>query len=317
MAAQLRNGLRRCAGVAVSVLPFGLTRRLSASAILFPYYHIVADESVPHFEYCGGCPTPARFTSDLEFLLKHFKPLDLRELIASLKEQRELPGRRFLLSFDDGYREMYEIVRPILLAKGVPAAFFVNSVSIDNKTLVFYNALSLAMSRLGLAKVNRHLAFARRGELEAQCRREGIDLTGYLESRKPYLTSDQIATMIGEGFTFGGHGVDHTPLAELPFEVQMAQVRGSLQFLRPLGVKYSAFAFPGGDRGITSRLFRALSAEVDVSFGTAGGTPDPVRTHFQRTCLEADGSTAQKLVSERLALESYRRLWGTNLVRRE
>ena len=45
----------------------------------------------------------------------------------------KLDRRCLHLTFDDGFRELHDVVAPILLRKGIPATFFVNSAFIDNK----------------------------------------------------------------------------------------------------------------------------------------------------------------------------------------
>ena len=311
-----RPWLRAIGASVVGAMPFDLARRLSHTRILQPYYHLVSDDCVPHFQYCGWFPGVDRFKRDLDYLLRHFKPMDLRDFIVSLRSDKKPADNRFLLSFDDGYREMYEIVRPILLEKGVPATFFVNSASVDNKQLIFYNAVSVAKSRLGVNRLPIEMPFKRQAELAIFCRQEGVDLSSYLQETRPYLSSTQIATMIRDGFTFGGHSVDHAPFVELSHTEQLEQVKSSVEFLRPLGVNYSAFAFPGSDRGSTNALFRELTTELDVSFGTSSGRRDPIRNHFQRTSFETKSGSAAQIVGERWAVEGFRRVMGRNTVMR-
>jgi hypothetical protein len=59
-----------------------------------------------------------------------------------------LPDGAFMLSFDDGFREMHDIVAPILREKGVPAVFFLNSGFIDNRRLCYLQKASVLADRL-------------------------------------------------------------------------------------------------------------------------------------------------------------------------
>lgn len=51
-----------------------------------------------------------------------------------------------LLTFDDGFRECFDVIRPILLRQRATAVFFVPSEFVDNRTLLFENAVSLCMA---------------------------------------------------------------------------------------------------------------------------------------------------------------------------
>src|SRR5205814_9799266 len=54
----------------------------------------------------------------------------------------------FHLTFDDGFREMYDIVAPILERAGAPATFFLNTAFLDGGGLAHHNALSVLLDRL-------------------------------------------------------------------------------------------------------------------------------------------------------------------------
>jgi hypothetical protein len=85
------------------------------AGVLFPAGHIVSESAPPHVRHLLTVPTIRKFRSDLDFLCQRYKPLQLAEL----NELRRLPHtkaspRTFLLSFDDGLREVYEIIAPTL-----------------------------------------------------------------------------------------------------------------------------------------------------------------------------------------------------------
>src|SRR5215472_8978138 len=108
------------------------------SGVLFPYGHIVSDVIPLHVRHLHPVLSIAKFKSDLDFLCQRYRPLQLSELerIQGLRNCKE-PARYFLLSFDDGLREGYEIIAPILRNKGVPAIFFLNSATLDNRQLMW------------------------------------------------------------------------------------------------------------------------------------------------------------------------------------
>jgi peptidoglycan/xylan/chitin deacetylase (PgdA/CDA1 family) len=308
----------------ISSLPFGMQRKLSKAKVFFPYYHLVSDERVPHCVHCCSYPNIKKFLSDLDFFLKYFEPITLRQLLGYLRNEENLPTHPLLLSFDDGYRELYDIVFPILRRKGVPAAFFVNTRSLDNKDLIFDNKLSLLKEHL--IKANRlttterqlcQLDYSKAQQLEELCIKESLDTESYLRTVRPYLTSAQLGEMNQLGVEIGSHSIDHPPFASLSLAEQVRQTFESLEFLKQrFSLDYSAFAFPGTDSGVSAEFFSTISSRVDVSFGTASGKTDPVPTHFQRISFEYSRDPAELVLAERYGVELVRRLTGRNVVKR-
>jgi len=310
----------------LSKLPFSLQRSLSRGAILLPYYHLVSEARTPHFSpFWEHYPSPRKFRQDLDFFLKHFRAIGLEELIAHRRHGAKLPKDPFLLSFDDGYREVAEVAAPILLEKGVPATIFLNTSSLDNKKMIFYNQLGLLKGRLlssgrpreEVSEIIWSIDFFQREKLDRLCEEAGIDAGAYLRRESPYLTSDQVSYLIKKGFTIGSHSMDHPPYARLGVDEQVRQTLESLRELKErFNVRYSAFAFPGSDDGVPMEFFRRIEGHVDVSFGTTAGALDNIPGHWQRTSFEYSREPAERVLAERYGVELLKRITGRALKER-
>lgn len=309
-------------GSAVAAVPFEVQRRATRAKLFLPFYHVVSDAPVPHFSHnVAHYPGVRAFEQDLDFFLQRFEPIDLHALIAHLHEGSALPRRAMLLSFDDGYREAYEVVMPVLLRKGVPATFFVNTSSLDNRRLLFSNKRSALLELLkqkGLsdspefAHVPR-LRFFEESQLDRVCANLGFDSLAYLAEHRPYLTSIQLKELVQHGFTIGSHSADHPPYHLLGIEDQVRQTLDSLDALKTaFAITYSAFAFPGGDDGVSAEFFRRIRGLVSVSFGTSAGFEDGIANHLQRTGFESSGAPASRVLAERYAVELIRRVTRRN-----
>ncbi len=69
---------------------------------------------------------PERFRAQLDYLARAgYHPVTLTDLYLYLTEGYPLPERPVILTFDDGYRDAYEVVFPTLLEYGFTATFFV------------------------------------------------------------------------------------------------------------------------------------------------------------------------------------------------
>lgn len=70
---------------------------------------------------------PVRFRQDMEYLSERYEVVDLSAAVASPK-----PEKKIALTFDDGYRDFYEHVRPILHEFDIPATVFVISETLSD-----------------------------------------------------------------------------------------------------------------------------------------------------------------------------------------
>jgi len=51
-------------------------KKIANHSFVAPFYHVVSDEPLPHVEQLYNIKTIQQFKDDLDFLLKHFKPID-------------------------------------------------------------------------------------------------------------------------------------------------------------------------------------------------------------------------------------------------
>jgi peptidoglycan/xylan/chitin deacetylase (PgdA/CDA1 family) len=313
---------------AAACLPVSWWHRLSGRPLILPYYHMVSDEPLPHVRPLYSYKTISQFKQDLEFFLKHFNAITLDDLLKNLRAGTPLPRSSFLLSFDDGFREMSEIVAPILKAKGVSAMFFVNSAFVDNRELCFHQKIALLIEHLAskpsatleeklkqllnekgitsdttvlMLKSIRYANRAVADEAAALC---GLQFDLFLKQQKPYLTSGQICELLRNGFTIGGHSVDHPFYGDLTLEEQLNQTRQSMKFLQDkFAVKQRAFAFPHSDTGVSQAFFERSYADetMEISFGTGGLLRDSWPGHFQRFSLEKSHYDPRQILVWQLA----------------
>ncbi len=333
------NGLQ---GVA-SAIPLPFLRFMTGQRIVMPVYHLVSDLPVPHVNPLYSIKNTRDFIADLDFLLKHFTPVDLTQVIAATKGQVVLSRNAFFLSFDDGLREFHDVIAPILLQKGVPATCFLNSDFIDNRDLFFRYKVALAAHAIttspNLLKkpdvqnwFSSHfdsstnvssllnLRYSKRHELDKLLPFLEIDINAYLAEKQPYLTSNQIFSLISQGFHFGAHSCDHPEYSQISSAEQVRQTVDSVQYItQAFQLPYRAFAFPFTDFGADDAVFQAMhgkNAQTDISFGCAGMKRDPWPHHFQRIPVEKEGLSAEKTIHSEYLYYLLKAPFGRNITRR-
>lgn len=319
-------------------MPMEWARSLSGASLVLPYYHIVSDANVPHVSHLYRFRTVAEFKADIEFLLRHFESVALGEVVDALNGGRTWKRSSFHLTFDDGFREIYDVVAPILQQAGVHATFFVNTAYLNGDGLAHYNALSVVLDRLEsrrsrmstarLRQVDSLLPPAKGGRATLRGRLLAVgygqdrlvrslaeacdvDLEEYVHETRPHLTYDQVMTLIGRGFTVGGHGHEHLLYRDLPLSQQLVQTRINMKILgRRFGVSPRAFAFPHNDDGVEDTFFSAVFSErlLDISFGTGGLVPHFQPRNLQRISMEKTSAPAARILARQFSRATYFRL---------
>lgn len=307
------------------------------AGVLFPYAHIVSDFPPLHVKHLYEIPCIIRFRATLDYLCHRYEPLELKELgkITSLRKNRG-SARYFLLSFDDGMREVYDIIAPILREKGIPAIFFLNSATIDNKQLMWRHKISLLLERAhelprrippqlrvpangSLCTKLKALRFAEEPVLDDLARFYEIDFAEYLRNSKPYLTTSQVQELSAAGFEFGAHSDNHPYFNQIIPSDQKTQISDSVNFIRAIGIPCRCFAFPFNDHEVPNYIFRYMKdLNILASFGTSEARIDSVDFSFQRFALDANNAKSNfRDVLKQLSAQSLvRRLVGTELIHR-
>ncbi|MDO8367927.1 MAG: polysaccharide deacetylase, partial [Saprospiraceae bacterium] len=106
----MKDLLTKALQFSVPILPFSTWQRLCGENLILPFYHLVSDESLPHVRHLYPIRTAQQFREDLDFLLKHFQPVDFQSLWEHVFENRPFESPVFHLTFDDGLRECHDVI---------------------------------------------------------------------------------------------------------------------------------------------------------------------------------------------------------------
>lgn len=279
-----------------SLFPTQVLQQFPGATTLFPYHHLVSDEDVLHIKHLYEYKNIKQFTADLDYLLRYFKPISVSEIVQSITSKNKLPPNTFLLTFDDGLREVFDIIAPILYKKSIPAVFFINPGFLDNKKLFYRFKLSLIIDTiikknndpviLKESNVILKKKFQSTTELIVHLRgimdeneivlnelavKLGFNFAEYLKEKKPYLTTEQVNELSRQGFTIGSHSWDHPYYKFLSREEQKMQTIKSAEYVKTsFRPGYNLFSFPHMDTEVTQDFFDEMAVEypnIDAFFG--------------------------------------------------
>lgn len=306
------------------LFPFkGLINRVG-ERLIFPFYHAVSDSPPSHLKNLYRIKSQKEFENDIDLLLLNFEALS-PDILLNINEPVNSSKPSFILSFDDGLREVKETIVPILKRKGVPAIFFLNNNFIDNKALFFRYKVSVLIDYLkrpsfslqngkrfseflnctdksipGIEKALLKLRFSDMSLIEKLSDLVGLNFDDYLKKHKPYLSDTEIKDIIKEGFYIGSHSFDHPYFTELSEKEQLNEiVESSLDIKERFKLNYSLFAFPFSDDGVSRMSLRKLhnsEGKPDASFGTSGLQKRLSYSHYQRIAMEKTGFNSNRIL---------------------
>ena len=109
-----------------------------------------------------------QFRRQLNLLRRSGRIITPTDFLESVKQNKVLPRTDILLTFDDGYREHFTTVRPILAEEKVAAIFFISSRAVWERKITETNKIQLILGRgirpLDIIKTMHAMIEQRRGE---------------------------------------------------------------------------------------------------------------------------------------------------------
>ena len=244
-------------------------------------YHRVGDASASDMDRTLWSATAEQFDRQLGEIVRQADVIGPDDLEAAVRDGR---GRHVMLTFDDGYRDNYEIAYPLLRAHEVPATFFLTTGFLDRPRAAWWDEIAWMVRHAATPMADPHPRIARLvarykqlpGPLAERLLDEVADQTGAGRcppevGAREWMTWDMARDMRRGGMWIGGHTVDHPILARLPVAAQEHQVGACASRLEAeLGEPMRLFAYPVGARDAftpeTARILRRHGVRQAFSF---------------------------------------------------
>jgi peptidoglycan/xylan/chitin deacetylase (PgdA/CDA1 family) len=264
-------------------------------------YHRIGDASVSELDRALWSASADQLDRQLGFLVRNFEVVGPGQLAEGLTAPG---GRRVLVTFDDGYRDLYTLAFPALEANGISATMFLCSGFIDGVAAAWWDEIAwmlrssprpmlgpgpwgpdpLPLTGPVLERSIERVNFAYR-ELEPEPARLFMEALAAATAgvRRGWEAGDWISwdmarEMRGAGHEIGCHTVSHPLLSRLPIERQSAEITGSLDRIEAeLGERPRWFSYPVGLRDTFDADTRACLREagVELAFSNYGGYVRP------------------------------------------
>jgi peptidoglycan/xylan/chitin deacetylase (PgdA/CDA1 family) len=203
-------------------------------------FHRVNDVLAEDGLTCGS----EKFAAFCEFFGRYFRVVSFEEQVIGYSDHKDMGGT-LSITFDDGYRDNFEVAAPILTHYKLPATFFVTTGFIDSAKIPFWD----------------------------------LDLP----QQPGWMTWDQVRSLSRQGFDIGCHTETHLDMATADPAVVRAELALSKQKIETeIGKKIRLFVYPfGGRNQISDRSIELVREAGFISCASCyGGTNEPLGDPF-------------------------------------
>jgi peptidoglycan/xylan/chitin deacetylase (PgdA/CDA1 family) len=276
-----------------------LRRAIPWSGLLVLNYHRVGNGNESLFDRELWSADAESFTNQIRFCKAHLDvitPGDIPRVVAQGR------GRYALITFDDGYKDNYEVAFPILKAESVPATFFITTGFVDLPRVPWWDEIAWMVrtsrkdrielsgwvpSSVWFDEPDREAAVRRLLRayktmpadstdrfLDAIAKATGAGRCGKDEGIGFWMNWDMLREMQAAGMTVAGHTVTHPILARTSSERQRDEILecGS-RLAEEMGEPMRYFSYPVGKpnsfNSVTQKCLR--EAGVRYAFSYYGG----------------------------------------------
>ncbi len=198
----------------------GTFKRSFRSKMVIVAFHRINDD-LPEDGLTAGS---AKFQAFCEFFRTQFEVIPLAEQVAACNAAKGMGGT-LSITFDDGYRDNFEVAAPILRKLGLPATFFITTGFIGTRTVAPWD-------------------------------RDLVRPPGWMDW-------DQVRSLASQGFEIGCHTDSHLDLGTADEQTARAELEVSKRKLNEqLGRPVRLFAYPFGGRENITAQSRELVREA-------------------------------------------------------
>jgi peptidoglycan/xylan/chitin deacetylase (PgdA/CDA1 family) len=262
------------------------------SGLIVLNYHRIGDGSKALFDRGLWSAQSDAFAEQIRFCKAHLELITPDDLPRVRGARR---GRYAMITFDDGYRDNFEIAFPILKAAGVPATFFVATGYVDVPCLPWWDEIAWMVRMSGQACIEmpgwlpepvlidepdresavRQLLGAYKALPAGSTARYLDDLaratgSGHCEAgagKNLWMTWAMLREMRAAGMVVGGHTITHPVLARTSPERQREEILGCARRLAAeLGEPMRYFSYPVGNPQTFDAVTRNCLREAEVSY---------------------------------------------------
>lgn len=270
-----------------------MRRKQKNGIVVLTYHSVVRDipQSIHRFEY-RNCVTEKQFANQIRFLLKHYSPVRINDLIEG-RYPEDKPG--FLITFDDGFLNNLERATPILNEYGIEGCFFISTGLVGHREMIWPEKITYLLmgsnnpvvflqmgdvhtfkldtpeSRESASwKIRKYLKNANKQEIEKVMKELEEQITDFEEltdaqkqERYAFMSWDDVNKLKNSGQAIGSHTHNHEVLSTLSGWQSAEELQHSKDLLtKHSGEECTYFSYPNGAAGDFNELHKQQLQEI-------------------------------------------------------
>lgn len=250
------------------------------NGLLVLNYHRVGNNSASRFNQDLWSATAEDFDAQVRFFKENADIVGQDDIDAVFSKRS---GRFVQFTFDDGYRDNYEIAFPILKSYGARATFFVVTGFLDEPRVPWWDEIAWMVrgsaSPLGgnaardkvvgaVSSVYRTISPGKASAfLDLLGESMGTGRCTPADAKDLWMTWDMAREMQKGGMYFGGHTLTHCELARLPRAEQFREIKTCKDRIEAeLGTPMKTFSYPYGEEHVFNTDTWSCLQELGVKF---------------------------------------------------
>jgi O-antigen/teichoic acid export membrane protein/peptidoglycan/xylan/chitin deacetylase (PgdA/CDA1 family) len=302
------------------------------------YHRILPELDETSFEFDAELVSArqAEFDWQMAYVARRFQPVSCEQVAAAINTGAPLPKRAVMITFDDGFRDNYEVAFPILRRHGLPGLFFLtsgyigtheifwfdwlvhvllrtsaSSIHLDSLNLKIDLGSTAARRRLAAIELLRALKIApeatRSVALQQLREAAAVDIAPTTREMSSCMTWNQVREMANAGMEFGSHTVSHPILSAIndPQHLRFELDESKLTIEREIGRPVLSLAYPVGGRNAVSEQVVAAVRESGYQFAFTyepGCNRWPSNERFLLKRLQVERYTTRSMFASSLEL---------------
>lgn len=281
-----------------------LNSLLTKKIIVLAYHRVVDIENLDNFPFDPNLISASSdsFSRQMDYIKDHFNCISLQDLIDHLNNKLLLPKRPIIITFDDGYRDNYEIAYPILKSRNIPASIFVATDYIGSNKIFWFDYIAYLIfhtSQNQLTLDDKQFIIGKTSESRRQCSEKILQYLKSLPNRarldaiekirlnlniavdekdnplSATLSWEHIKEMSQNRIEFGSHSKTHPILSQLEQKEliqELSESKSALEFHINKPINIIAYPEGGYNEYSISVILACKEAGYELGVSYVAGT---------------------------------------------
>ena len=267
-------------------------RELQKKRVIVLMYHGITRQHNPLSNFDQKHVQHEKFEEQMKYLVQHYNLISLKDFMLWKQGEKKLPPKALLLTFDDGYRNVYTQLFPLFKKYQLPVTIFLPTQYLGKKGIGWYDIIPYCISKTNKKemivcdkkynlctekdKISAILQLKIKARDHLLLQKKILDDVIKQTDTNPrkcsdddflYLSWKQCQEMQSSGAVFGSHSVTHqvmTMLNEDGIRNEMQKSKEKIE--HELGGICVSFAYPFGDNNtVTRRILKQIGYRAGFS----------------------------------------------------